>query len=138
MTISQQAVFHLHTDNAEPMPVRVRLSWDPTDPVAVQATFHTGRPNHEGDVTWAFSRDLLAAGILALTGAGDVRVGPGEPGELRIRLSSNSGRADFSCDVETIEGFLAATFVRVPAGSEFDDADLEAELFCLLLAEGQS
>lgn len=137
MSVNQMVAFYLHDfdGDRELMPVQVRLSWSPADPVAIEATFHNGRSDRD-DVVWIFSRDLLAAGILTRTGAGDVRVGPGVRGELRVSLTSNSGHADFSCRVSTVETFLQATFDQCPLGDEFVDTDVEHELWCLLLAEG--
>lgn len=120
MSYSQMAVFHLHSPNADtaPMPVWVGLAWDPADPVAVKATFHTGRTS-AADVEWVFSRSLLADGMSEPAGIGDVRVLPPVDGELRIIFDNPSGHADFTVDVDTIQGFLEETFRRCPEGREF-------------------
>ncbi|WP_374200984.1 SsgA family sporulation/cell division regulator [Streptomyces bambusae] len=48
----------------------VRLTYRPSDPYAVEAVFHSG----EETVAWVFARELLAEGLRARAGAGDVTV----------------------------------------------------------------
>jgi hypothetical protein len=117
------------------------------DPYAVRMAFHVGT---DEPVEWIFARDLLAAGIEARHGEGDVQVWPsatscaetedldvigppGSPGTiLNIELSSPFGRAHFEAPAEAMSAFLRRTYLLVPAGRESDFADIDAELNDLL------
>jgi voltage-gated potassium channel Kch len=103
-----------------PVPLTVVLSYLESDPYAVHAAFDVGlgRP-----VEWLFARDLLAAGLLGWTGAGDVRAGIDERGEsLRIMLSAGHS-AVFEFPADDVVGFLRRTYQLVPEGSERIDVD---------------
>jgi hypothetical protein len=126
---------------AMPVPVRVWLRYDPADPFAVHATFHTGG---QEPVRWVFSRELLAAGLAGPAGIGDVRVHPlpefgpvdGERGQrIVLELSTPSGHAVFATDADAVGEFLRATYRLVPEGTELGHLELDAEL-AALLAEG--
>lgn len=74
-----------------PVPVAARLSWTRREPRAVALSFRTGAQ----PVVWTISRELLAAGLLAPAGLGDVTVlpDPTDPGLTELVLSSPSGHA---------------------------------------------
>src|SRR5437764_2109809 len=63
------------------------LRYDPADPFAVTLAIGTefGEP-----VIWTFARDLLASGVTAVTGEGDISIEPdmGEERLLRIALAT--------------------------------------------------
>ena len=65
--------------------MQVALRYDTRDPYAIIAAFRTGRA---GWVEWVFSRDLLADGLIADAGDGDVRIRPGT-GDPEIVLPGN-------------------------------------------------
>lgn len=118
----------------ESTPVHVILSWDPTEAVAVSVTF-----GHHGGlrepVTWVIARDTLAAGLLGPSGVGgDVIVYP-VLHRLRIVLNPPSGHAEFDLDPTVLDRFLLETYRQCPAGAEFDDLDVEAELLALIESE---
>lgn len=107
------------------------------DPYAVKISLDTGL---DGPVEWSFSRELLAAALLAPEGTCDVRAWPaaesaapaedGGTGEkvLNIVLGPPNGYARFEADAAGIEAFLARTHELVPAGQESAWLNLDAEL----------
>jgi len=118
-----------------------------SDPYAVRMAFHVGT---DEPVEWIFARDLLAAGIDARQGEGDVRVWPSaqscaesdglevigdastEGTVLNIELSSPFGQAHFEAPAQAMAAFLHRTYQIVPAGQESGYIDIEAELNDLL------
>jgi hypothetical protein len=123
--------------DGEPMPVRVELRWVATDPYAVWVVFQTGRTD-AGDVPWVLSRELLAEGLHAPAGIGDVHIHPDEA-ELFItvlELSSPSGYALFELDTVDLSEFLELTYDHVPLGAEELFIDLDFEI--AMLWEGET
>ena len=92
MVICSPAVFELVSPDSAPVPVKVELTYDSRDPYAVQASFRTGQGTA---VDWVFARDLLADGLMASSGTGDVRVQPmpTDPTRIELELNSPSGHA---------------------------------------------
>ncbi|HVT67515.1 MAG TPA: SsgA family sporulation/cell division regulator [Trebonia sp.] len=108
------------------------------DPYAVKVSLDTGL---DEPVEWSFSRELLAAALLAPEGVGDVRAWPSAksaapaedgavPGEkvLNIVLGPPGGYARFEAGAAGIEAFLARTQELVPPGEESAWLNLDAEL----------
>ncbi|GAB3878459.1 hypothetical protein GCM10029964_029140 [Kibdelosporangium lantanae] len=87
VTLRSTAVFDLLAPRTPAVPVKVELRYDTRDPYAVVAAFRTGRA---GWVEWVFARDLLADGLIAEAGDGDVRIRPAvdDPEVVVIELSS--------------------------------------------------
>lgn len=116
-------------DRSERVPVR--LGYTAADPWAVTADFVTA----DGDVTWVFGRELLEAGLAGAAGDGDVTVWPvtGPTGDvLYLSLASPHGSALLEADLDEVRGFLRATHVLVPPGTEGAHLDMDAELRSLL------
>lgn len=110
--------------------VQATFSYDSTDPVTINVHFHT---NLDEPVIWVFGRELLLSGVDQRAGEGDVAVWPARDGlDLHLSLSSPFGAAEFTFDMGDIVAFLDKTFELVPAGTEFDAVDLDAELSKLL------
>src|ERR1044072_6700001 len=90
-TVSCELHLRLVVSSEPPLPPPAGLRYDPADPYAVHATFHTGA---EETVEWVFARDLLAEGLHRPTGTGDVRGWParshGQGG--RCLASTSPGR----------------------------------------------
>lgn len=117
------------------VPVRATLRYQPADPYAVHVVFHAGIEDPAADVSWAFSRDLLAEGMLRPSGIGDVRVWPWEGSNVdsvALALSSPDGQALFEASRVIVEGFLERTYREVPLGTEPLHMDVEASLAGLL------
>ena len=118
---------------ARPMPVTLR--YDPADPYAVTAGFQVGTAEV---VSWTFARQLLADGLQALTGGGDVQVWPSSADHspvVCLSLSSPSGEALFEVPQTGLADFLSQTYDVVAYGSEAAHVDVDAELALLLWAE---
>lgn len=115
------------------VPLVASFAYATSDPYAVRAAFHVG-PGEP--VEWIFARSLLADGVKAPAGHGDVLVWPSGDGQvLSISLVSPFGEALFEAPACDIADFLAITYRLVPAGSEPGHVDIDAEL-ASLLAEG--
>ncbi|RJQ75681.1 SsgA family sporulation/cell division regulator [Pseudonocardiaceae bacterium YIM PH 21723] len=117
VTLRSTAVFDLMAPRTPSVPVQVELRYDTRDPYAVVAAFRTGR---SGWVEWVFSRDLLADGLIADAGDGDVRIRPviDEPEIVVIELSSPSGHAMFEASAQELAEFLDRTYDVVMPGNE--------------------
>lgn len=140
-TVSSEFNLHLVLPGSSPVPVRAGLRYDPTDPYAVEVSFHTGSGASSDVVQWTFARSLLSDGVAGPSGEGDVQVWPSS-GEGRsvvcLSLSSPSGKALFEVPVAELVGFLARTYDSVPSGAESARVDLDSELALLLWAEPET
>ncbi|MEU6269741.1 MULTISPECIES: SsgA family sporulation/cell division regulator [Saccharopolyspora] len=98
-------------------PVRVELRYETRDPYAVAVIFNAGQ-SHQ--VRWEVARDLLADGLVADSGEGDMRIGPcpDKPELLLITLRSPSGQATFETPAEKLAQFLNDTYDIVEPGDE--------------------
>jgi hypothetical protein len=125
------AVFELLAPRAPAVPVQVELRYDTRDPYALVAAFRTGR---SGWIDWVFSRDLLADGLLAEVGDGDVRVRPDadDPAVVRLALSSPSGEATFEAAADELADFLDRTYDVVLPGNEHLWVDVDGALAQLI------
>ncbi|GGU96068.1 hypothetical protein HS99_0005350 [Kitasatospora aureofaciens] len=121
--------------SGEPVTLPTLLSYRSHDPLAVRIVFHT---DGDGQVLWAFARDLLAQGLRRPSGQGDVQVWPGAVGAvgheevLNLALSSREGTAWLRAPLHGVAEWLERTYRLVPAGRETDGHDLDAELSRLL------
>ncbi|WP_338704195.1 SsgA family sporulation/cell division regulator (plasmid) [Streptomyces sp. Q6] len=104
--------------------LQCEFSYDAQDPLAVTLVLGTAgvRP-----VTWILSRDLLAEGMTARVGDGDVTFWPmhaydGEPSSFCVRVG-NPQRAVFEIPAEPVVTWLARTYDMVPRGTEMDGVD---------------
>ena len=115
-------------------PSRFELTYDSRDPYAVQASFRTGQGTA---VDWVFARDLLADGLMASSGTGDVRVQPmpTDPTRIELELNSPSGHALlalFTTCAQTLGEFLDRTYEAVPPSTEYSWLDFDHALSELL------
>lgn len=114
------------------VPLTASVYYRSDDPYAIRMAFHVGA---DEPVEWIFARELLATGMSAQAGGGDVRVWPGEaPDEdvLNITLSSPFGRAHFEAPRSEFAWFLRRTFDLIAPGREAEHIDIEGELNDLL------
>ena len=106
--------------DATGIPVRCVVRYEPPDPYAVHLVFHTDALDGE-PVHWSFARDLLAAGLAAPTGVGDVRIWPWTTlagDSVALALSSPDGQAVLEAPREPLARFLDAAYAAVPTGTE--------------------
>jgi hypothetical protein len=107
------------------------LRYDPADPLAVTLAIGT---ECEEPVLWTFGRDLLADGIKAKAGEGDIVIEPAsdlDSRELKITLATDCLATLVARRDEVVE-FLVATYTVVPSGTEFDAIDFDAEIATFL------
>jgi hypothetical protein len=79
-------------------------------------------------IVWEFARDVLTAGLTALSGDGDVKVIPvGQ--NLEIILSSPTGREILVFDRAELVDALAITERMMPSGQETFNFDAELASF---------
>lgn len=91
----------------------MELHYDPRDPWALRLRV--------GAVEWVVARDLLADGLTARAGVGDVSVGPLPGGLLGIELTDatrGEARARLLAGSGEVSRLLAATYQLVPHGQE--------------------
>lgn len=103
------------------------LVYDPTRPFEVELVFYPDADR----VRWAFARDLLAAGLHAPAGEGDIRVSPVGEDYVQVYLESDVGASSALLDSAVVATFLVGIYARVPVGAE-TLPDLDAELRKLL------
>jgi hypothetical protein len=127
VTLRATAVFDLLAPRCPAVPVRVELRYDTRDPYAVVAAFRTGKA---GWVEWVFARDLLADGLIATAGEGDVRIRPSadDPEVVVVELSSPSGHAVFEASAQEFADFLDRTYDVVLPGNEHLWVDVDEAL----------
>ena len=111
------------------------LRYDPSDPFAVSLAIgvECGDP-----VVWTFARDLLAAGVSAPSGEGDITIEPDHTSamddsdrKLRVTLATDCLATMVTSTARVVE-FLVETYAVVPTGSELDRVDLDAEIAALV------
>ncbi|HET7310031.1 MAG TPA: SsgA family sporulation/cell division regulator [Mycobacteriales bacterium] len=111
------------------------LRYDPADPFAVSLAIGVdcGEP-----VVWTFARDLLAAGVNAPSGEGDITIEPdmsegfgADERRLRVTLATDC-MATMVASTDRVVEFLVETFAIVPTGAELDRVDFDAEIAALL------
>lgn len=139
-TVTSQVRLRLVLPGQAPLAVQAGLSYEIDDPYAVTVAFHTGGDDGQAQETvcWTFARSLLADGLTAPVGAGDVEVWPGMSGDeqvLCLSLTSPCGSALFEAPIDGLVAFLGQTYRAVPAGTESELVDVDVELARLLGAD---
>ncbi len=132
VTVSAELGLSLVVPEHGAVPLVASLDYCADDPYAIKMAFHVGT---DEPVEWIFARELLAAGLEAAAGEGDVQVWPDETDGadiLNITLSSPFGEAHFEAPRSATADFLKSTYGIIPAGSECDYIDVDSELEELL------
>lgn len=100
------------------------MLWHPNDPAAVR--MHVAQPGHQ-QARWLLDRTLLAAGVDAPAGVGDVTVTPAlTPGVTEVVLRhwhGIGGNLALHLPTDGLRHFLDRTYLRCPAGQEVYDMD---------------
>jgi hypothetical protein len=102
------------------------------DPLAVHLTFPSSVSLDGTDVTWTFARNLLAAGLRAPSGDGDVYIWPYDPAHTMIELRGREGIALIELVTGDLRTFLRRAYEAVPASEEVHLLDVDAALDTLL------
>ena len=131
-TVIRSADFELVEPPGPPsptLPIQVELAFDAHDPFAVQTAFRCSRAHW---VTWTFSRELLALGVVAPVGHGDICVQPADDDSVELELRSPNGYARVLAPLPTLRDFLDLTYELVAAGAEGDWLDIDLLVDLLL------
>ncbi|GAA2938753.1 MULTISPECIES: SsgA family sporulation/cell division regulator [Streptomyces] len=112
------------------------LHYDRGDPFAVRMAF-PGPATLEGtEVSWEFSRELLATGMETPAGMGDVRVRPFGYDRTVLEFHAVEGIAMVHVRTAELRRFLDRAQELVPVGDEFRFLDLDRDLSELLDGPG--
>ena len=133
-TASREFDMNVVLDDESRVSLPATLGYDAHDPYAVTATFRTG----DGDISWVFSRELLAEGLTERVGEGDILIRPAHPSRgplVLFTLTSPSGSARIEGDRDEIRGFLDDSYQVLPSGSEWQYLQVD-RVIDELLAEG--
>lgn len=108
------------------------LSYDRTDPFAVRMAFPAPATLEGTEVSWEFSRELLAAGMNAPAGFGDVRLRPFGYDRTVLEFHAAEGIAMVHVRTAELRRFLRRAQELVPTGDEHRFLDLDRGLTHLL------
>ncbi|MEU1124843.1 SsgA family sporulation/cell division regulator [Streptomyces sp. NPDC005899] len=108
------------------------LHYDLGDPFAVRMVFPAPATLEGAEVSWEFSRDLLASGIDAPAGLGDVRVRPFGYDRTVLEFHALEGIAMVHVRTSELRRFLKRAEELVPVGGEDRFMDLDRDLAELL------
>ncbi|WP_331765528.1 SsgA family sporulation/cell division regulator (plasmid) [Streptomyces sp. NBC_01369] len=115
-----EMLFH-EQENDPGAPVAVELAYRPSDPFAVQMTFH---PGTDESVVWLIARGLLIDGLSRSAGDGDVVIwtpeptSPHEHQRTYLRLNSPHGKALLSISHQRLRHYLERTRQLCTVGAE--------------------
>jgi hypothetical protein len=104
------------------------LMYDRRDPFAVRMAFPAPATLEGTDVSWEFSRELLAAGVDGAAGVGDVRIRPFGYDRTVLEFHATEGIAMVHVRTAELRRFLARAQELVPAGEEHRFLDLDRSL----------
>ncbi|MGW0812763.1 SsgA family sporulation/cell division regulator [Streptomyces viridiviolaceus] len=101
------------------------FTYDTSDPLAVTLVLDS---DGERPVRWIFCRQLLADGLVARVGEGEVVLWPlfdsdGERSTFCLRVGGGDRTALFEIPIEPIGQWLARTWEMVPRGTELEGVD---------------
>jgi hypothetical protein len=111
--------------------VSATLRYHREDPLAVCLTFPASVSLDGTEVTWTFARGLLAAGLRAPAGDGDVHVWPYGARRIVVELRAREGVALIDLARADVRAFLNRAYEAVPEGAENRHMDLDAMLAAL-------
>jgi hypothetical protein len=117
-------------DNQIPVPVIMR--YVSADPLAVHVDFLPHVYPNDKSMTWSFARDLLAEGLRAPTGIGDVHISPCGRLHTIVTLRTVEGQAVLRFETSVIRRFLEDSYIAVAPGREDMNSALEQSLASLL------
>lgn len=121
-TFRQPVRASLVTADDHEIPVPATLGYTTEDPLAVFMDFPPDVALDGEGVTWTFARSLLADGLDAPAGRGDVHLWPCGGARTVLELHSPHGLALLRFDTAVLRRFLLRSYAVVPCGQE----DLEA------------
>ncbi|NED84163.1 SsgA family sporulation/cell division regulator [Streptomyces sp. SID11233] len=108
------------------------LSYDRTDPFAIRMAFPAPATLEGTEVSWEFSRELLAEGMDIPAGMGDVRIRPFGYDRTVLEFHAPEGIAMVHVRTADLRRFLRRTQQLVPDGAEHRFLDVDRSLTELL------
>jgi hypothetical protein len=119
---------------------RMIAGYDRRDPYAVRLDFpledeerERGHGDDDGRApSWTFGRELIAEGMHAPAGEGDVRVWPFGSDLVMVELRSDAGSALIAVPVHELRAFLFLSYAEVPPGYEGRYLEMDRELHDLM------
>ncbi|MFF0410678.1 SsgA family sporulation/cell division regulator [Kitasatospora sp. NPDC004745] len=117
-------------------PVRAEFRFDPALPAVITVEFLAERGP---GLVWRFGRELLHGGLTSMSGCGDVRMWPAQPGEQPsswLLLESREVEALFEVPTAPLAAWLDATYRITPAEAELTGLDWDGSLRRLLDGPG--
>ncbi|MFD5098136.1 spore wall synthesis regulator SsgD [Streptomyces albidochromogenes] len=112
--------------------VAATLRYNRSDPFAVRMAFPPAATLEGVEVSWAFARELLEAGIESRAGVGDVQVRPYGYGRTVLEFHAAEGTAMVHIRTADLRRFLKRTHALVPVGGEHLHLDVDQDLAELL------
>ncbi|MFI9628469.1 SsgA family sporulation/cell division regulator [Streptomyces sp. NPDC052042] len=104
------------------------LRYDRRDPFAVHMAFPATATLEGTDVSWEFSRELLATGMDEAAGVGDVRIRPYGYDRTVLEFHAVEGIAMVHVRTAELRLFLERAQALVPSGDEHRFLDLDRDL----------
>jgi hypothetical protein len=104
------------------------LQYDRRDPFAVRMAFPAPATLEGTEVSWEFSRELLAEGMDAAAGVGDVRIRPFGYDRTVLEFHAAEGIAMVHVRTAELRHFLERAQELVPSGQEHRFLDLDRRL----------
>ncbi|PYC88412.1 SsgA family sporulation/cell division regulator [Streptomyces tateyamensis] len=120
--ITARTTMQLRTGVDTVVPVTAECSYSTADPFAVRCQF----PGERDSVDWVFGRDLLARGLTAGCGDGDVHIAPADRQNVYIAVAGPNGVALLVASVSDLVDFLTRSYALVPKGTEGAHIDWDA------------
>src|SRR5205085_2053874 len=116
--------------------LRVTLRYRADDPLAVRmlfpAEYSLDTETVGEEIIWVFARHLLATGLDAPAGPGDVHIRPTLGRRVMVELRAAEGVALLQFAAADLRRFLWHSYVAVPEGTEADHLDPDRALAELL------
>ncbi|MFG2332977.1 SsgA family sporulation/cell division regulator [Streptomyces sp. NPDC048604] len=112
--------------------VPATLRYDREDPYAVSMAFPPPATLEGVEVSWAFSRELLAEGVEGPAGLGDVRVRPYGYDRTVVEFHAPEGVAVVHVRTSEVRRFLDRAQLLVPEGREHQYLDWDRNVSRLL------
>ncbi|MGW5735940.1 MULTISPECIES: SsgA family sporulation/cell division regulator [Streptomyces] len=124
---------HLRVDALDlVLEAELTLTYTTKDPLAVALTFP--RPAaKKAPTTWVLSRELLASGLRAQVGEGDVVIRPTGRHTVMIVLTSPNGRVLGEMERAPVERFIRETYALLPAAEESAALNMDGLITALLV-----
>ncbi|WP_010309172.1 SsgA family sporulation/cell division regulator [Saccharopolyspora spinosa] len=123
-TVLATMTFNLVAPAGAIAPVGVELRYDSRNPYEIAMKLNVGT---DGQVDWVIARDLLADGLIAEAGEGDVRIRPrlDSSGVVVIELSSPSGQASFEVRPRLDASGVVVIELSSPSGQASFEVDAD-------------